>query len=610
MSFAAMTVDEESMSRISMLALFRSDVEQKETIRFSQFIESADGDTETTNVYDYTASTKTVALVHSFNPNVGTTVDHVAYSRGHICYEVGGEGETKYHVVSLVTGVKTVYHKNALEGFIIWTPIVVNENGFVAYARVNVGTGEIAVNVHKPAGELRLFIRDIPITDMSQRLTLMFTRGDVLLLYVPGPEGFYLYKITIKDHVLEALRTGTLNPRDGEPGRLELAAMHRDLLNMREFSVLCCEVNTHSLFWGEIHDTETGFRLVTSRNARRFSSQLLVISYNILDQSAIVREEGESNFQLIFADPRLEPLHWDNLFVEHGFPLYSLLTIVGVDDEDDDALYHFTLDYVDLTNLHLQREEIVIGPPPDAAQRALFDARQSTAPPPRNYYCELLTALRSGDDGEVKTTLHSIPEHQYEKVVSDMRMVLRDGGVRLDTILQEVRSASAVCENEIDPLSLDAVSDLDDRIEIEWGGREKSKCYSKMYVVGQIQNQPDMRQWVQNPDANPMDGEGYGGMPSGVATRVVKIDTYWVRRNSPGVVALLDDGSAVTKFQASSIATRQRIGNAAGTFGISQLHGQLPGVTIYDLAVVPQAPDATPQVSTAAASQAGKKRRL
>ncbi len=99
----------------------------------------------------------------------------------------------------------------------------------------------------------------------------------------------------------------------------------------------------------------------------------------------------------------------------------------------------------------------------------------------------------------------------------------------------------------------------------------KGECYVREELRAYLLSQVPMRNWVGAPD--PM---GYGGRPG--SKKFYRLPTQgWITENVARSIMQLDHKKIVLTMLSKS----QRIGNPRGTFGTSQLHGQLPGVPIY-----------------------------
>ncbi len=107
------------------------------------------------------------------------------------------------------------------------------------------------------------------------------------------------------------------------------------------------------------------------------------------------------------------------------------------------------------------------------------------------------------------------------------------------------------------------------------------QCYRRK-ALRKVFRHPAMHNWVQNPLAERMVEEGYGGMPGTIRyyNLPIKGSNVWV--TSAVKKALLSRAVSVVYLRVAH--ANARIGNAKGTFGRGRHHGQLPGFTVYDLA--------------------------
>ena len=104
-------------------------------------------------------------------------------------------------------------------------------------------------------------------------------------------------------------------------------------------------------------------------------------------------------------------------------------------------------------------------------------------------------------------------------------------------------------------------------------------CYDRDSFIRFMEQQDSiMFKWVPRDPGVVMDNVGHGGHPSGVCFRRTP-DGIWITSKS---FEFLKNNKEIRTFKALTMG-EERVGNAQGTFGVSQLHGQLPGVTIYKL---------------------------
>lgn len=95
----------------------------------------------------------------------------------------------------------------------------------------------------------------------------------------------------------------------------------------------------------------------------------------------------------------------------------------------------------------------------------------------------------------------------------------------------------------------------------------------------------DYRAWYPNAtnqtNGHPIEAEGYGGSPSRVEKYRKVLTGMYISNQDPG---MLQPGT----YTAYPLYTNKRVGNAAGTFGVSQVHGQAPGYTLYYIPPIPE----------------------
>ena len=89
--------------------------------------------------------------------------------------------------------------------------------------------------------------------------------------------------------------------------------------------------------------------------------------------------------------------------------------------------------------------------------------------------------------------------------------------------------------------------------------------------------------WIPNSPTRPISNEGYGGHPGKYL--FLKLPPYNLYLTSYTKILdhmnLFESDNELQEFVVLPIQMEQRIGNREGVFGISQIHGQAPGYTIY-----------------------------
>lgn len=105
----------------------------------------------------------------------------------------------------------------------------------------------------------------------------------------------------------------------------------------------------------------------------------------------------------------------------------------------------------------------------------------------------------------------------------------------------------------------------------------KPQCYDRENLI-RFMKENVFADWVQNPEANPMDRSGYGGKPGKKRFYKMFLGEFldkqgWQRLKQ----------KRIHEYILKPVIKNQRIGNLQGTFGIGQHHGQLPGFQIYTL---------------------------
>lgn len=108
--------------------------------------------------------------------------------------------------------------------------------------------------------------------------------------------------------------------------------------------------------------------------------------------------------------------------------------------------------------------------------------------------------------------------------------------------------------------------------------QSRTLCARKVNVYAEANDLANsFRGWYQHPGKTMLD-TGMGGLPSQseVITRIPELENMFVLNEKWD--ELLASGE---DFTAYPIYLEKRIGNARGSFGVSELHGQAPGYTVY-----------------------------
>lgn len=117
-------------------------------------------------------------------------------------------------------------------------------------------------------------------------------------------------------------------------------------------------------------------------------------------------------------------------------------------------------------------------------------------------------------------------------------------------------------------------------------GPRRTICYSKESLL-QWMEMPEhtLSVWIPNELGEQLESEGYGGGPSSNNFVVSLPDRGYILKDSanlPMFFMLLRQELPV-HWLAIPISKNLRLGNQQGRFGVSNLHGQLPGETVYVL---------------------------
>ncbi len=137
-----------------------------------------------------------------------------------------------------------------------------------------------------------------------------------------------------------------------------------------------------------------------------------------------------------------------------------------------------------------------------------------------------------------------------------------------------------MCTNDQDPVTLEKWSDepFIKMYFLDWDDPEK-KPYTLCIDTDTMQewvrrSENYFARWVNKSSEQPMDSQGHGGEPSTTQIYLKMPDGVTFTINSP-----LDLEGELVGVPLSL----ERIGNLAGTFGVSTLHGQEPGYRVYKL---------------------------
>lgn len=196
----------------------------------------------------------------------------------------------------------------------------------------------------------------------------------------------------------------------------------------------------------------------------------------------------------------------------------------------------------------------------------------------------LMQLARSRDGDGLMNTIAGLEDSVFVSMLPQFVALVKsseDEATRsfVDDVLAKIEATMKECRNPIEPSTQESVALVDDLVHIHWDdeGGSKAGCYSRAALLAQIANAADIRFYKRDLNVARADDEGRGYVPS--TERVVRLgESYWVA--TPSLRVLRDDAS-VTEFRSRVIARNQRIGNAAGNRGISDLHGQAPGESIH-----------------------------
>lgn len=140
------------------------------------------------------------------------------------------------------------------------------------------------------------------------------------------------------------------------------------------------------------------------------------------------------------------------------------------------------------------------------------------------------------------------------------------------------------CKNDIDFITQEEwSSDFLPEMKIKYFDFDPNKtpetiCYKKEDIITLLNTPTNyVADWVQKNQDNPLTDEGYGGEPGDHIFFKTLLNKYIVNP----LFLKQEVDAPVEYFFAIPFAKNYRVGNRQGTFGISQLHGQAPGVTLY-----------------------------
>nr|QBK86685.1 MAG: uncharacterized protein LCMAC103_00140 [Marseillevirus LCMAC103] len=115
-------------------------------------------------------------------------------------------------------------------------------------------------------------------------------------------------------------------------------------------------------------------------------------------------------------------------------------------------------------------------------------------------------------------------------------------------------------------------------VTVKLQGAPKGICYNKAELNQWFNSQTSMKKWEAR-EGTTMDAQGYGGRPIPLPTFYRLPTEGWITTDAKNMII----DPKVSTVQLTSGMQNVRIGNPGGSFGVSQLHGQLPGVTIYSV---------------------------
>lgn len=199
---------------------------------------------------------------------------------------------------------------------------------------------------------------------------------------------------------------------------------------------------------------------------------------------------------------------------------------------------------------------------------------------------ELLLLARARDGDDMLNAIAVLSDEQLMPVLMQVVAAARRDDTAetrafIDGVLHRAETAKFQCNNTIEPTTQESVALADDLVRIHWAGTTTAKpqCYSRAALWAQINAAADVRYYVRDPTQTRYDDEGRGYIPS--TERVVRVgESHFVAY--PSLSVLMNASDTTTRvFRSKIIARGQRIGNAAGNRGVSDLHGQAPGEIIH-----------------------------
>jgi len=137
------------------------------------------------------------------------------------------------------------------------------------------------------------------------------------------------------------------------------------------------------------------------------------------------------------------------------------------------------------------------------------------------------------------------------------------------------------CFNESDPILLESFDNLNEKdvVRIFLGELEKGECYITIELIRYFNNKDlIMRNWVQLSRNKAIDSSGYGGEPGSIKYYKLPLTGSWITESTAKQIRQRP------KILRLKIKIRnQLIGNRYGSFGRSEIHGQSPGETIWEI---------------------------
>nr|QBK93311.1 MAG: uncharacterized protein LCPAC404_00150 [Pithovirus LCPAC404] len=143
------------------------------------------------------------------------------------------------------------------------------------------------------------------------------------------------------------------------------------------------------------------------------------------------------------------------------------------------------------------------------------------------------------------------------------------------------------CSNEQDPFSLDNLNTFKEEevIRVFLGKPDRGEGYVINNLLKYFLNvETTMKNWVQYNDDIPIAPTGRGGNPGNETYYKLPLSGSWI--NSDVVRWLniiMENPELPRRLNLVIMKEKQLIGNSYGSFGMSAMHGQSPGVTIWGL---------------------------